>query len=206
MFSSLRQGGFVALESAIWCLMLLPLGLLGVSMFALAHDENLVQRLPESLMRETKGRVITWRSDGESGFFEVNQGRLTAIVLGLRDRALLALQQQAFKLDDISARACYWVYGVDAVSGAVDSAALISDCRSQGELSAGLQLETPRINRIQSGIAKPIVIDGEVGEFISRVVLIGVAVGGRYQGLAEYLRGDVVQHGAVWVPRQDLVL
>ncbi len=206
VFSALRERGVVALESAIWCVMLLPLGLLGVAMFALAHDGNLVQSVPESLMRETNGRIVTWRSDGDSGFFEVNQGRLSAIIDSLRDRALAAMQQESYKLADISVRACYWVYGVDAVSGALDSAALMSDCRSQGALGAGLQLETPRMNRIRSGIAKPIVVDGALSEFVSRVVLVGVAVGGRYQGLAEYLSGEVVQHGAVWVPRQDVVL
>jgi hypothetical protein len=168
----IRQGGFVAMEAAVWCLLCLPLGLLGVSMYALAHDENAVQMLPESL----------------------------------RDRGAVALQQTSFKLGDISAQACYWVYDVDAGTGAVVDAPVSSDCRSRGAIGATLSLETPRINRIRRGVGKPIVLGGEVVEFVPRVVLVGVAVGGRYQGLAEYLRDETVQHGAVWVPREDVVL
>lgn len=201
-----RQRGFVALETAAWCLVCLPLGLLAVAMYALAHDENVVQMLPESLMRETSGRVMTWRPDGDRGFFDVDQGRLDDIITGLSERAAVSLQQAAFKLDDISARACYWVYDVDATTGAVLDAPLLSDCRSRGLLGAVLQLENPRLQRLRSGVAKPIVADGVVVEFVSRVVLVGVAIGGRYQGLAEYMRDEVVQHGAVWVPREDVVL
>ncbi len=201
-----RQCGFVALETAAWCLMLLPLGLLGISMYALAHDENIVQMLPESLMRETVGRVMTWRSDGDRGVYEVNQARLVTIIEGLRDRAVTGLQQASFKLGDISSRACYWVYDVDPDTGVVENNPIMSDCRSKGAIGASLALDTPRINRIRRGVAKPIVLGGEVAEFVSQVVLVGVAIGGRYQGLAEYLRDEMVQHGAVWVPREDVVL
>jgi hypothetical protein len=203
---SVRQAGFVAMEAAVWCLLCLPLGLLGISMYALAHDQNIVQMLPESLMRETSGRVMTWRSDGVQGFFDVDQGRLVRIVEDLRDRGAAALQQTSFKLADISARACYWVYDVDPDTGVVGGAPLLSDCRGRGVLGEALSLDAARTNRIQRGVAKPIVSGGEVVEFVSRVVLVGVAVGGRYEGLAEYLRDETVQHGAVWVPREDVVL
>lgn len=206
MGKRVRQSGFVAMEAAVWCLLCLPLGLLGVSMYALAHDENVVQMVPESLMRETSGRVMTWRSDGDQGFFDVDQGRLVRIVEGLRDRGAVALQQASFKLGDISVRACYWVYDVDAGTGAVVDAPVLSDCRSQGPLGEELSLDIPRGNRIRRGVGKPIVSGGAVVEFVPRVVLVGVAVGGRYQGLAEYLRDETVQHGAVWVPREDVVL
>ena len=201
-----EQRGFVAMEAAVWCLMLLPLGLFGIAMYALAHDENIVQMLPESLMRETSGRVMTWRSDGDRGVYQVNQARLVTIIEGLRDRGVTALQQASFKLGDISSRACYWVYDVDPDTGAVDNNPVMSDCRTRGAVGTVLALDIPRMNRIRRGIAKPIVSGGEVAEFVSQVVLVGVAVGGRYQGLAEYLRDEMVQHGAVWVPREDVVL
>ncbi len=201
-----QQRGLVAIEAAVWCLMLLPLGLLGVAMYAIAHDENVVQMLPESLMRETAGRVVTWRSDGDRGVYEVNKPRLVAIIEGLRDRGVTALHQGSFKLGDLSSRACYWVYDVDPSSGAIGDEPVMNDCRSRGAIGAELALDTPRLNRIRRGVAMPIMSGGVVAEFVSQVVLVGVAVGGRYQGLAEYLRDATVQHGAVWVPREEVVL
>lgn len=194
------------MEAAVWCVLCLPLLLLGVSMYALAHDGNIVQVLPESLGRETPGGIITWRSDGDQGFFDVDEGRLESIVEGLGDRAFVALQQSALKLEDISARSCYWVYEVDPNTGVVTDVPIMSDCRSQGVLGDTLDLEVSRLSRFRKGISKPIVTEGVVAGFVSRVVLIGIAVGGRYQGLAEYLRDEVVQHGAVWVPREDVRL
>jgi len=201
-----EQRGFVAFEAAVLCLVLLPLGLFGIAMYALAHDENIVQMLPESLMRETSGRVITWRSDGAQGVYEVNQVRLKTIIEGLRDRGLTALQHASFKLGALSAKACYWVYDVEPHSGVVGDYPVMSECRTQGALGVELSLEAPRINRIRRGVAKPIILGGQVVEFVSQVVLVGVALGGRYQGLAEYLRNATIQHGAVWVPREDVVL
>jgi len=201
-----RQSGFAAIEAAVWCLMLLPLGLFGVSMYALAYDENIVQMLPESLMRETVGRVITWRSNGDQGVYEVNQARLVKIIEGLGDRGVAALQQASFKLGDLSSRACYWVYDVEPNTGTVSDFPVMSECYIRGALGAQLSLEAVRINRIRRGVAKPITLGNQVVEFVSKVVLVGVALGGRYQGLAEYLRDETVQHGAVWVPREDVVL
>ena len=169
--------GFVAMEAAVWCVLCLPLGLLGISMYALAHDENIVQVLPESLMRETSGQVMTWRSDGDQGFFDVDQGRLVSIIEGLRDRGVASLQQASFKLGDISARACYWVHDVDPDTGAVSGTPSVSECRSQGVIGDTLALEVPRINRMRRGIAKPIISGGGVAGFVSRVALVGVAVG-----------------------------
>jgi len=201
-----RQGGFVAMEAAVWCLMLLPIGLFAVSMYALGHDENVVQILPESLMRESGGRVMTWRSNADQGFFDVNQGRLTSMIEDLRARGAAQLQQTSFKLGDISALACYWVYDVDPATGVVGSAPVAGDCRSSGPLGATLSLDVARGKRLQSGVSRPIVSGGDVVEFVSQVALVGVSVGGRYQGLAEYFREQIVQHGAVWVPREDVTL
>ena len=103
------------MEAAVWCLLFIPCGLIGVALYALAHDQNIVQMLPESLMRETSGRVMTWRSDGDQGFFDVNQGRLDALIEGLSDRGVTGLQRASFKLGSLSSRACYWVYEVDSL-------------------------------------------------------------------------------------------
>jgi hypothetical protein len=194
------------MEAAVWCLLFIPCGLIGVALYALAHDQNIVQMLPESLMRETSGRVMTWRSDGDQGFFDVNQGRLDALIEGLSDRGVTGLQRASFKLGSLSSRACYWVYEVDSNSGAVVDIPVASDCRSRGTDGASLSLEIPRVNRLTRGVAKPIVSGGGVVEFVSRVVLVGVAVGGRFQGLSEYFRDELVEHGAVWVPREDVAL
>lgn len=200
------QRGLVVMEASVWCALLLPLGLIGVSLCALFYDTNTIQALPESFMRETKGRVMTWRSDGEHGFFQADQQRLVAVIEDLSERAASTLLQSSFKLRDISALACFWVYDVDAQTGEVAETPQSSECRTSGPLGTQLSLEVFHRNLILRGVARPLEAGAEVLEFVPRVVLIGVAVGARYQGLAEYFREQLVQHGAVWIPRGDVTL
>jgi hypothetical protein len=188
-------------------MLLLPLGLLGMAMVAIGHDQNQVQMIPESLMRETTGRVMTWRSDTEEGFFEVDHERLVAIVERLAVQAHQQVESQTHKLRNCSARACFWVYDVDPLSGDLAVAARLFECSAVGPRGDQLDLRSALHQRLEARVAGLIrSSDGDTDEYMPCAVLVGVSVGGEFEGLGEYLQSKSVQHAAVWVPREDIVL
>lgn len=201
-----RPSGFMALEMAALCALFLPVAILGVSLYGLSHDENLVQNIPESLMRETPGRIVTWRSDGALGSFELDQARARGLIQALAESALAELIQGTIKLNDISASACYWLYNVDEDSGSIDPEELVSECVALGPIASDLSLDTARINLLRTRGARPAFSAGEPSGFMSQLMLIGVAVGGRYTPLLEPSKREVLRHGAVWIPREDVKL
>jgi hypothetical protein len=198
-----NQKGLATLEFAAWTTVILPLGLSFVALFGLISDQQSVRLIPESLMRETIGRSLSWESDGTNGVLRSDVDRLEGIVGALSLRAITKLQDESSHVMNASSRACYWVYGVDTITG--DVGALIEqNCIAQGPLGNGLNIEGALNRRLQDAIARP--VSGALGGFFPRVTLVGVSVGGRFEGLAELFREDTVEHAAVWVPREEVVL
>jgi hypothetical protein len=200
------ERGFAFIEGAAILVVALPILVLGVAYIAMAYDQGVAKLIPHSLMREAHGGVQSWRSDGVTGVLEADLDTLEGLVSDLRDRALSELVSGSLKLAQPSAIACYWVFNVDPDSGGVVGAAQASGCRASGALANSLGLESALIKRLQRGVSEPIVLGGNVVEFVSQVVLVGVAVGGEFSGLAEYLSDEIVQSSAVWVPREDVKL
>jgi len=204
---STLSGGFALLEAALWCVLLIPLALSGMALVAIGHDQNQVQMIPESLMRETGGRVITWRSDAQDGFFEVDRERLALVVERLANQAYQQVEGQTHKLRKSSARACFWVYDVDPLSGELDNEVRMLECHGIGPKSDQLDLTYALHQRLRAHVAGIIrSADGDIDGYMPCAVLIGVSVGGEFEGLGEYLQSKSVQHAAVWVPREDIVL
>lgn len=201
-----KPSGFVALETAALCAVMLPIGLLAVSLYGMTHDENLIQNIPESLTRETPGRMMNWLSDGDRGVFELDISQARAAIERLRDNAINELSQGAFEIEDLSAKACYWFYPVDAESGRIGNAAIRSECIDTGPLASVISLDRPKERILSAGAARPVFTAGDVSGFLPRVVLFGVAVGARHTGLIESFRVGVIQHGVVWIPREDVKL
>jgi hypothetical protein len=203
---SKKLAGFVALETAALCAVMLPIGLLAVSLYGMTHDENLIQNIPESLTRETPGRMMNWLSDGDLGVFELDISQARAAIERLRNSAINELSQGAFEIKDLSAKACYWFYPVDAESGRIGNAAIMSECVDTGPLATVLSLERPKERCLFADAARPVFSAGEVSGFLPRLALLGIAVAGRHSGLLESFRVGVVQHGVVWIPREDVKL
>jgi hypothetical protein len=203
---SKKLAGFVALETAALCAVMLPIGLLAVSLYGMTHDENLIQNIPESLTRETIGRLMNWRSDGVGGVFDLDLTQARIAIEGLRDNAINELSQGAFEIEDLSAKACYWFYPVDAESGRIGNAAIRSECIDTGPLASVISLDRPKERSLFAGAARPVFSAGEVSGFMPRLALLGIAVAGRHSGLLKSFRVGVVQHGVVWVPREDVKL
>jgi hypothetical protein len=201
------ERGLACLEAAVWCMVLLPVVFLGFALYGYTYDMNVVQMIPESIMREASGRLITWSPNQTGAGFVVDIDRLNRTINQLADRAIEEVGRQTDRIAQGSARACYWVVNVSPSNGRISPMPIASNCTNRGTFAGNLNLERLRIRRMRQGIAKPVLTTtGAVQGFVPRAVLLGVAVGGQFTGLAETFRLQNVQHGTVWVPREDVYL
>jgi hypothetical protein len=203
-----HEYGIALLELSAWLVMILPLTLFAFGLCATAHDRNVIQTIPGSLMRETGGSLMTWRSDRVGGVFEVDTTRAREIVQRLSDRALSEVRSSAFKLTAPAVRACFWVYDIDSTTGRATTVRSV-ECQHRNDSQAALvaSLERAREARVAAGIAEPIRLgaEGLVG-YVPRAVLFGVSVGGSFKGFEALHDQESVRHAAVWVARGDVVL
>ena len=135
----------------------------------------------------------------------VEDERLDWLMENLSLRALAQLELESARLQDVSSRVCYWVYNVDQRTGVIGTIAL-QNCMGQGVMANSLVLEGALNRRLMGGVARPINPGDESMGFFPRTTLIGVAVGGRFDGLAELFRDETVEHATVWIPREELVI
>lgn len=198
--------GFALLELAAWMVVFLPVLVTSIGLFAAAYERNILQIIPEALMRETPGGVMTWRSDKAGGSFEVDTIHLDRLVTQLTERAAQEAKTGVFTLRNVSAKGCYWVFDVSSQRG-TPQGTVTSRCIERGLSGADLSLESSLRARIAAGIAEPIRAgDGSIVEYVSPAVVIGVAVGGDFVGLGALYPTERMQHASVWVPRRDVVL
>lgn len=203
-----QQRGIALFELAAWLVVLLPPLMIATSLFATTHDYRLVQMIPESLMRETGGRVVTWRPSRAGGVFEVDEGRARAIIIALANRAQNEVGASTFKLLRSAVRACYWVYDINSRNGS-PGAIRRQWCEQRNDPRGVLTttLVRARDRRVANGIAEPIrIAAGRPQEFVSQAVLFGVSIGGEFEGFEGLYEPRVVQHAAAWVPRRDVGL
>ena len=201
------QRGLATLEAAVWSAVLLPVVFMGIALYGFAHDHNIVQMIPESFMREASGKFIRWHPDGAQGYFDVDTLRLDRTITTLADRAFGEIQNSGLKVMNSSARACYWVYTVDSVTGQVALNPFSTRCQARGTFGGRLNLRTARDGKLAMGVAKQMrSTSAQAPQFVPLVVVLGVAVGGRFSGLERVLRFRILQHGAAWVPREDVYL
>lgn len=206
MSGSLERG-LACLEAAVWFMVLLPVVFLGFALYGYTYDMNVVQMIPESIMREASGRLITWSPNQAGAGFVVDIDRLNRTINQLADRALEEVGRQTDRIEQGSARACYWVINVSPSNGRISPVPVASNCANRGTLAGNLNLERLRVRRMRQGIGKPVLTTtGAIQGFVPRAVLLGVAVGGQFTGLAEAFRLQNIQHGTVWVPREDVYL
>jgi hypothetical protein len=203
-----QQHGIALVELSAWLVVLLPLLMIAASLFATTHDHRLIQMIPESLMRETGGRVVTWNPRRTGGVFEVDESRVRAITAALANRAQSEVTTSTFKLLRPAVRACYWVYEINPRNG---NPGVIrrQGCEERNDPRGALatSLERARDWRVQTGIAEPIrIAAGLPQEFVSQAVLLGVSVGGEFGGFEGLYEPRIVQHAAAWVPRRDVGL
>ncbi len=173
-----HPGGFALIELALWATVLLPVVLAAASLFGQVYDSAVVRMVPEALLRETEGRVVTWRSDGIEGALAVDTSRLGRLVGGLVERGLRELSRESCALKSISALACWWAVSIDPNTGA-GLGVTASGCSSQGPLTESLSLQ----GALQSRLTEPLGVPAVAGQYSRIRLLVGVAVGGAFRGL-----------------------
>ena len=207
--SKSQEAGVAMIELAAWLVVLFPVTLFALALCATTHDRNIVQTIPETLMRESPGRIMTWRSDKRGGEFVVDTARLRALTSQLADRALNEVSSATFKLKSAAVRACYWVYSIDSHTGVTIGlrAQGCEERNSQGGLLEA-SLDSARNTRVSAGrLAEPVRIgSGRSQGYVSQAVLMGVSVGGRFGSWEGLCEQEPVQHAAVWIPRGDSTL
>lgn len=177
---SVRHGaaGFALLELALWTTVLLPVVLAGVSLFGEVYDSAVVRMVPEALLRETQGHLVTWRSDGSEGGLIVDTARLGRLVNDLAERGIREASSEAFALSNLSAVGCWWSVSIDPSSGAA-LGVTSSGCSSQGPRAGDLSLQ----GALQSQLSQTVGVPAAAGQFSQLRILVGLAVGGSFGGL-----------------------
>lgn len=201
----IRCDGFALLELAVWFVPLLPLAMWSASLLSQIHDDAVAKMLPANLIRETRGPMLLWRSDGATGVLEADVSRMRSAVEDLAARGESELSEGAWKLKNISAMACSWVVSIDVVSG--DSIEIErATCATRGALAARLDLNVVVRSWIRQPIGAPLGIPGLDWSFADRRVLVGIAVVGEVAGLIPDSGQQLVSAYAVGAIREEVSL
>lgn len=200
-----QSRGFALLELAAWCVVALPVALVGADVLGMSHDRNITQTVAAETVRETVGHALSWHSDGYVGLYQVDYNALQAAVDRMAERALSELDHGAMFLVNSSVLACYWVVSVDPVSGLAESDEAMG-CAERGPRSDALSLVDYRreISADRVGTPNPVSLGGEY--FAPKSVLIGVNVGGHFRGVSSLLRSDLISTGVIRLLREEISL
>lgn len=200
-----QRNGFAVLEVAAWSVVLLPVALLGFSYGTFFHNDSAIRRIPAAVLRETLGGVSRWSSDGDAGRMIADLGRLREIIQDAARRAARESVDMTYALHESSATACFWVLNVDPNSGLVVSDQA-RECVQLGPLSLQTSLEVRQREIRGTGVGVPLGISGTTERYAHQVVLVGVEVGGRFHGVAEWQEGLPIQHGYIKRLRDEVEL
>jgi hypothetical protein len=202
------ERGFAVLEVAAWAAVFLPIMLLLIDLMVAAQDARTVKFLPGTVIRELSGRAIFWRGAGVT----VNRIALEEKIDDLRDRAWEEAQQQTRHLQNVAARACYWVFAVNSGSGAIVGTPLMTNCLERNPdnvdvLGRADIFTQPLIDYLGvAGRPSPRAIPVGNTSFLPLLVVFGLAVGGNFDGISGELLDNGVRHAELWVPREGVTL
>ena len=201
------ESGMALMELSVCVAVLVPLLVATLVLITSVHERNVVQLLPEALMREVGGGGLTWRSETLGDGVTLHDDRLRQQVNYLAEKALQDAHASTFKLKNISSRACCWIYEISEATGKA-RALHESFCIEKGALGNTLSLEAARSQKLGLGIAQPLLggSPGEGARYLSRSILFGVAVGGELDGLGNLYPAERLQHASVWIPRRMMSL
>lgn len=197
--------GMALLEGACWLAVLLPVALVGVSVVASVHDRNALQVIPDAALREVFSEGVRWVPDGLGGRYEANVPELRQALASLSLLGVSEAAQGVFKAQNISAKACFWIYSVDSSNGNLE-APISSECDARGPLGPELSLtwyieqEVARCSGIQ------LREEGSAARFVDRIVIMGLVVGGDSPDLLDTTTSRRIEFGAVSYPRQEIAL
>jgi hypothetical protein len=185
--------------------MLLPVALLGVSVVAAVHDQNVLQVVPEAVLREAQIAPLRWIPSGHGGQYEVAVAQLRDVVSKLSRTALEEAQGGVLKARQLSSKACFWIFSVHSSNGKVESP-ISHECDARGPFGSELSVDSLVNRELPTGLGIPRDRVGGAAGFINRVVVAGVVVGGEVPDLLGVSASTRVSFGAVSFPRQEISL
>ncbi len=196
------ERGIGVFEASIWLVAVLPLVLMGGSMFALIHDQGHLVGVPVAVLREARFPGMRWVPDGAGGRFEVDVDGLRDQVVTVAQRAVAEAEQGILRADSVSAKACVWIFSVDARTGSLKTP-IWSECDAQGPMGSELSLtaDLDREREVSRGI---MFAEGE--GFVERVVVAGVVVAAQTARLLGPGLTYRFSNGAITFARQEVVL
>ena len=205
-WSGRREQGMAILEAAVWLVPVATLFLLGFALAGYYHDFNVLKGVSDSMLRESWGKPIRAVFDPSGSSSIVEHEQLRDALVRAVSRATREGQQNLFRVDNFSVRACYWVFEVDTNSGRLGSQ-LQQVCEESGSAAGRIDFAGPLAQ--QAGRVVGIGLIGASGGrdgYLSRIVLVGAGVTGDFTGLGTFQQGREITFADVSFPRQELTL
>ena len=196
-----QSAGFALIELAIWAVVLLPVSLAAVSLFGEVYDSAVVRMVPDALLRETPGHLVTWRAGGFGGELAIDASRLGRLVGDLAERGRRELMKQTCTLRNVSALACWWALSIDPLTG-IGVGVTSSGCRANGALAGSFSLEGSLQTRMTSVLGVPT----SEGRYSPVRILVGVVVGGTFRGLIPRPEDAVLTGSTIGGVREEVSL
>jgi hypothetical protein len=197
-----RERGMGIYEAAIWLVVLLPVALVGASLVSIVHDLNHISGVPAAVLRESPARGLRWYPDGTGGHVEADLEELRVHVSRVSQRAVAETESGLLKADLVSAKACFWVFSVNASNGNLESP-IWSECDARGPLGSELSLASELA--YERDRARGISVGDNEG-FADKVVVTGVIVGAEARHVLDARVAYHLSKGAIAFARQELVL
>jgi hypothetical protein len=199
------ERGSAILEAGVWMTMLLPVTLLSVSVVATVHDQNVLQVVPDAVLREVRIPPLRWIPNGHGGHYDVEVAELRDVVSTLSRNALAEAQGEVFKARHLSSKACFWIFSVHSSTGKLESP-ISHECDARGPLGSELSVDNLVHRELSTSLGIPRDRAGSTSGFVNRVVVAGVVVGGEVPELLDAASATRVSYGAVSFPRQEITL
>ena len=200
-----RVGGFAAFEGAVWLMVLFPALLVSGSLLGTIHDQNILQSLPETVLRETYTEGVRWSPGRAGNVYEVPRAEMRKVVASVSQAAMREAEASVFKVKNVSTRACYWIFSVNPSNGRLNTP-ISTECDSQGVLGGSLSLQRYLDREKVVGRGVDISDSPEQASFAERVALVGLVVGGEFPTIAPGSPLQRMEFGAVIVARQEITL
>lgn len=200
-----REGGFAALEGAIWLMALLPAVLVSGSLLGTVHDQNVLQNIPDAVLRETYTDGVRWTTGRGGDSYEVSRDYMRRVAASVSQAAMREAERSVFKVGNISAQACFWIFSVNPSNGRLNLP-ISTECEFQGPIGRSLSLQRYLDRERVVGRGVDVSDSPDAPRFAERVALVGLVVGGEFARIGLEAPLQRMEFGAVIVARQEITL
>jgi|GEM_PF-6235877 len=200
------QRGFAYLEIAIWCVIMVPLGLLAAGTVGIIHDHIRMQQIPVSALREFSAPALRLRVGVGEGQIEINNAAMQGVIRSISDRIFADGERSLIGgITDVSAAACYWVFRVDQSTGKLTSRER-EVCERRGALGDNISFSQNLTEYRDGVVGYPLSPQSSVVHFMEYAVLVGGAVAGRLHPIVPTEKESLIQFVRISLPRQEVSL